>query len=107
MDDANDVLTALQSATGRLLDGVASLSDAAPTQPSLLPGWSRGHVLTHLARNAEGSARLLTWARTGVPSYEYESADARAAEIEAGAGRPAEVLIEDVRQTAAALEEAA
>ena len=107
MDDANDVLTALQSATGRLLDGVASLSDAAATQPSLLPGWSRGHVLTHLARNAEGSTRLLTWARTGVPSYEYESAEARAAAIEAGAGRPAKVLIEDVLRTTAALEEAA
>src|ERR1700690_838635 len=107
MDDANDVLAALESATGRLLDGVASLSDAAATQPSLLPGWSRGHVLTHLARNAEGSTRLLTWARTGVPSYEYESTEARAAEIEAGAGRPVKVLMEDVRRPAAALEEAA
>jgi maleylpyruvate isomerase len=107
MDDANDVLAALESATGRLLDGIASLSDAAARQPSLLPGWSRGHVLTHLARNAEGSTRLLTWARTGVPSYEYESADARGAEIQAGAGRPAPVLIEDVRRTAAALREAA
>jgi maleylpyruvate isomerase len=107
MDDGNDVLAALESATGRLLDGIASLSDGAARQPSLLPGWSRGHVLTHLARNAEGSTRLLTWARTGVPSYEYESADARAAEIEAGAARSAKVLIEDVRRTAAALEEAA
>jgi hypothetical protein len=41
--------------------------------PSLLPGWTRGHVLSHLARNAEGGTRLLGWARTGVPSYEYES----------------------------------
>jgi uncharacterized protein (TIGR03083 family) len=107
MGDADDVLADLKSATRRLLDGMAGLTDEAATQPSLLPGWSRGHVLTHLARNAEGSTRLLTWARTGVPSYEYESAEARAAEIEAGAGRPAEVLIEDVRRTAAALEEAA
>jgi maleylpyruvate isomerase len=107
MDDANNVLADLESATGRLLDEMAGLSDASASQPSLLPGWSRGHVLTHLARNAEGSTRLLTWARTGVPGYEYESAEARAAEIEAGAGRPAEVLIEDVRRTAAALEEAA
>jgi maleylpyruvate isomerase len=107
MDDENNVLADLQSATGRLLDGMAGLSDAAARQPSLLPGWSRGHVLTHLARNAEGSTRLLTWARTGVPGYEYESAEARAAEIEAGAGRPAEVLVEDVRRTAAALEQAA
>jgi maleylpyruvate isomerase len=107
MDDENNVLADLESATRRLLDEMAGLSDAAARQPSLLPGWSRGHVLTHLARNAEGSTRLLTWARTGVPGYEYESAEARAAEIEAGAGRPAEVLIEDVRRTAAALEEAA
>ena len=82
MDDANDLLADLKSATRRLLDGMGRLSDAAARQPSLLPGWSRGHVLTHLARNAEGSTRLLTWARTGVPSYEYESAAARAAEIE-------------------------
>jgi maleylpyruvate isomerase len=107
MDEANEVLAALKSATRRLLDEIAGLSDAAVRQPSLLPGWSRGHVLTHLARNAEGSTRLLTWARTGVPSYEYESAEARAAEIEAGAARPAEVLVEDVRRTAAALEDAA
>ena len=107
MDDPSNVLADLESATRRLLDEMAGLSDAAARQPSLLPGWSRGHVLTHLARNAEGSTRLLTWARTGVPGYEYESAEARAAEIEAGAGRPAEVLIEDVRQTAAALEQAA
>jgi maleylpyruvate isomerase len=107
MDDANNVLADLESATRRLLDKMDGLSDAAARQPSLLPGWSRGHVLTHLARNAEGSTRLLTWARTGVPGYEYESAEARAAEIEAGAGRPAEVLIEDVRRTAATLGEAA
>ena len=107
MGDADDVLADLKSATRRLLDGMAGLTDEAARQPSLLPGWSRGHVLTHLARNAEGSTRLLTWARTGVPSYEYESAEARAAEIEAGAGRPAEVLIEDVRRTAAALQDAA
>jgi maleylpyruvate isomerase len=107
VDDANDLLADLKSATRRLLDGMGRLSDAAARQPSLLPGWSRGHVLTHLARNAEGSTRLLTWARTGVPSYEYESAAARATEIEAGAGRPAGVLAEDVRRTAAALEEAA
>jgi maleylpyruvate isomerase len=107
VDDSNDVLADLKSATRQLLSGMASLTDVAARQPSLLPGWSRGHVLTHLARNAEGSTRLLTWARTGVPSYEYESGDARAAEIGAGAGRPAGVLIEDVRRTAAALEEAA
>jgi maleylpyruvate isomerase len=50
---------------------------------------------------------LLEWARTGVPSYECESLDARSAAIEEGAGRPAATLVEDVRRTAAAFAEAA
>jgi maleylpyruvate isomerase len=57
-------------------------------------------VLTHLARNAEGGTRLLNWARTGVPGYEYESVAARAAEIEQGASRPAAVLVADVCSSA-------
>ena len=32
--------------------------------PSALPGWTRAHVLTHLARNADAMVNLLTWART-------------------------------------------
>jgi maleylpyruvate isomerase len=35
--------------------------------PSALPGWSRAHVLTHVARNADAMINLLTWARTGRP----------------------------------------
>ena len=45
--------------------------------PSLLPGWSRGHVLTHLARNADGAVNLLTWARTGVETPQYVSQEQR------------------------------
>lgn len=100
-------MRALGAATGQLIGAIAGLSDAAVRQPSLLPGWTRGHVLTHLARNAEGGTRLVGWARTGVPSYEYESLDSRAAAIEAGAARPAAVLIDDVRQTAVAFADAA
>jgi maleylpyruvate isomerase len=57
-------------------------------------------VLAHLARNAEGETRLLNWARTGVPSYEYESVAERAATIERDADRPAAVLVADVRSSA-------
>jgi len=104
---AADALRDLNAATGVLAATIGGLTDAAVRAPSLLPGWTRGHVLTHLARNAEGSTRLLGWARTGVPSYEYESMQARAAAIEAGAGRPAAAAIADVRQAAAALGAAA
>ncbi|MFA1546799.1 maleylpyruvate isomerase family mycothiol-dependent enzyme [Actinomadura chokoriensis] len=93
-------LTEITAATQALLATAARLDDADIGAPSLLPGWTRGHVLTHVARNADGGTRLLTWARTGVESYEYPSLDARAAEIEGGANRPAGVLLDDVRQSA-------
>jgi maleylpyruvate isomerase len=60
-------------ATDRLLATVSSLTGDDVAVPSLLPGWTRGHVLTHLARHADGGVNLLTWARTGVPTPQYES----------------------------------
>ncbi|WP_308282573.1 maleylpyruvate isomerase family mycothiol-dependent enzyme [Pseudonocardia nigra] len=68
------------------------MGDEAFRAPSALPGWSRAHVLTHIARNADGMINLLTWARTGVPTPAYASVEQRNADIEAGAGRtPAEI----------------
>lgn len=93
-------LAEITAATRSFLATASRLGDAGVRAPSLLPGWTRGHVLTHVARNADGGTRLLTWARTGVESYEYPSLEARAAEIEAGAGRPARTLLDDVRQSA-------
>lgn len=70
--------------------------------PSRLPGWTRGHVVTHVARNAEALCRLFTWARTGVETPMYPSVAAREADIEAGAARPHREQLDDVRRTAAA-----
>jgi maleylpyruvate isomerase len=94
-------LAEITAATQHLLTNASRLDDDDVRAPSLLPGWTRGHVLTHVARNADGGTRLLTWARTGVESYEYPSMEARAAEIEDGAGRPADVLLDDVRDSSA------
>lgn len=70
--------------------------------PSRLPGWTRGHVVCHVARNAEGLVRLLNWARTGIETPMYPSIQARTADIEAGAGRPLDEQLDDVRHTGAA-----
>ncbi|WP_158548484.1 maleylpyruvate isomerase family mycothiol-dependent enzyme [Blastococcus sp. TF02A-26] len=51
-------------------------------EPSLLPGWTRAHVLAHVAGNADAVTNLLHWARTGVETPMYPSAEARDAEIE-------------------------
>lgn len=105
MASVTATLERLTAATDELLDEISGLGAADVRGPSLLPGWTRAHVLSHLARNAD--ARLLGWARTGVPSYEYESLTMRAADIDAGAAQSAEVLISDVRATAAAFASAA
>jgi maleylpyruvate isomerase len=78
-----------------------------PREPSRLPGWTRGHVVTHVARNAEGLVRLLTWARTGIETPMYPSMEARAADIEAGAGRSLPEQLDDLRRTGAAFAAAA
>ncbi|MEV0622228.1 maleylpyruvate isomerase family mycothiol-dependent enzyme [Nonomuraea sp. NPDC050404] len=99
------VLPALQaelaSATNQLLATAASLSDADIATPSLLPGWTKGHVLTHVARNADSYINLLTWAKTGVRIPQYASYEARAQEIEATAARPAARLLADLADGAA------
>ena len=96
-------LAALGESTDRLHGSISGLDEEQARQPSLLPGWTVGHVLTHLARNAEGMLRLVDWALTGVPSPMYASAEARNADIEAGAGRPASALVEDVHRSSAGL----
>jgi maleylpyruvate isomerase len=91
------LMTDVDQATELLLRRVQGLDDAAMAAPSLLPGWSKGHVLTHLARQADAMTNLLTWARTGVETPAYPSPEHRAQDIEAGAGRPVAEQITDLR----------
>jgi maleylpyruvate isomerase len=75
---------------------VADLADAEVRRASKLPGWSVGHVLTHLARNAEAMCRRIDAAVRSEVIDQYEGGRAgRAAEIEAGANRDAAALRND------------
>jgi maleylpyruvate isomerase len=68
------------------------MGDDAFVAPSALPDWTRAHVLTHLARNADAMVNLLDWARTGVRTPAYASRDQRDTDIAKGAERaPAEI----------------
>jgi maleylpyruvate isomerase len=103
-----DVLLAWVDEGQRALEErLAALDDASVAQPSRLPGWTRGHVLTHVARNADALVNLLTWARTGSPTPMYPSAEARNAGIEAGAARQIAGQRDDVAATARRLMETA
>jgi maleylpyruvate isomerase len=89
----------------RLLADVSDLSDSQVRAASRLSGWSVGHVLTHLARNADAHARRIEGALRGedVPKYPGGAAQ-RENEIEAGASRPVKVIVEDLVATSARLD---
>lgn len=96
----SSTLPAVRTATQLLLSTARGLSDADVRRTSLLPGWSRAHVLSHLASNAEGGARLLEGVASGVPGWEYVDLDSRAADIEAGSHAPVEMLVSRLETTA-------
>ncbi|WP_431783940.1 maleylpyruvate isomerase family mycothiol-dependent enzyme [Streptomyces chumphonensis] len=89
---------ALLAALEKHADGPTG-PDALLTEPSHLPGWTRGHVLAHLARNADALVNVLE----GRPMY--VSAEARDADIERDAPRPLAAQLDDLRATARRLDE--
>lgn len=93
------MLKHLDEVTDKLLERLAPLSDDDVRRPSTLPGWTRGHILTHLARGSEALGNVLR----DLPPY--PSQEKRSADIEAGAGRSADELRADIRATAAGLRE--
>ncbi|MFF1546792.1 maleylpyruvate isomerase family mycothiol-dependent enzyme [Streptomyces sp. NPDC058291] len=94
IDHAHD-LESVREATARLLTAVAALDNASAAEPSRLPGWSRGHVLAHIARNADALVNVLE----GRPMY--ADAQVRDADIERDAPRPPAVQLADLRESAA------
>jgi maleylpyruvate isomerase len=99
--DPLSLMAEVNRATERLIATAAGFDDAAVAAPCALPGWTRGHVLAHVARNADGLRNLLTWARTGVVTPQYAPGQ-READIAAQADRPAAVQLADIRESARA-----
>jgi len=93
---ASGYLKAVAQATEALYEVVEALDPITARGPSLLPGWNRAHVITHLARNADGLVNLLTWAKTGVEHPAYTSRADRDADIEEGSTRPLQLLRADL-----------
>jgi maleylpyruvate isomerase len=72
---------------------VATADEAVVRAPSGLPGWSRGHVITHVANFSEAMTRQVEEALQGRLIEVYDGGrPARDAAIEAGADRPAAEL---------------
>jgi maleylpyruvate isomerase len=94
-----DDLAGMAAAHHRLLTDLGGLRDDDVRAPSLLPDWTVGHVLTHLARNADAFTRMVMAAGGGRAVPMYPSVEARAEGIEAGATRPAHDQVEDLRRS--------
>lgn len=81
-----------------LVEHLLSVEPADPSAPSLLPDWTIGHVLTHIARNAESIGSMLD----GHIQYPH-GRDGRNADIESGSTRSWADLTGDVQATTTAL----
>ena len=79
---------------------IENLSNDDVAADSLLPNWSRGHVITHLANNARGLSNLIDWALTGVQKDMYVSVEQRGIDIEEGAKRPGNEIVADFLEQA-------
>ena len=89
-----------------LVGHVGSLDDEAVARPSRLPGWTVGHLVTHLARNADSHVRRTRASIDGAMVDQYPGgADQREREIEAGAGRSAAALHTDLEEASVRLVE--
>ncbi len=98
-------LRRVRAAQQRFFDVINRLSDDDVTTPSRLPGWTVGHVLSHVARNAESHIRRSEAAMRGEIVDQYPGGFAgRAAEIDDGAARTAKELLADVAVSAERLE---
>lgn len=99
-----DSLVWTSAGTNLLADAIAGLDHASYGEPSGLPCWSRGHLVAHLAANAEAVGNLVHWAATGEETPMYRSPAERAAGIERGSQLGAEELAEWYATSSAALD---
>ena len=86
------LLDLLADANQHLVRTVDALDDSRLSAPSLLPDWTVGHVIAHLALNGEGLAGALNGVAGRVATAMYASQEARDADIAAlGVASPSEL----------------
>ena len=83
--DLSERLLIARRGTAYFAQRLAELSDNDFGGDTLLPGWSRRHVVAHVGYNAAALCRLMDWAVTGVETPMYESVEQRGREISEGA----------------------
>jgi maleylpyruvate isomerase len=91
-------LATLAHSADRFLSTARALADDDVRCACALPGWTRAHLLTHVAQAADSRTGMLRAARAGLTGEQYPSEQARADAIEQGARRPAAIIRADVER---------
>ncbi|OHV44494.1 maleylpyruvate isomerase [Pseudofrankia sp. BMG5.36] len=97
----HDLLAGASTGHRRLLALASAAEDQVIARPSLLSGWTVGHVLSHLAQGADTHTRLFEAAAAGLGLDLDPDVD-----LDVAAGRPAAVIRDDLARAIAALERA-
>lgn len=84
---------------------ISVMDDGQFDRATELPGWTRKHLVAHLALNAQAIGNLMTWAGTGQVTPMYTSKEQREADIQEGARLGASELVEQFDRTARVLRE--
>ena len=103
----SDNLVLLAHETSLLMATAAGLNGETVRAASICVGWTRAHVLSHIARNADALGNLASWAITGTPVAMYKSPQARDADIASGSTRSAQEIYADLQASAARFASAA
>ncbi|MBT2565847.1 maleylpyruvate isomerase family mycothiol-dependent enzyme [Arthrobacter sp. ISL-85] len=92
-----DLLSGIHQAADAVTSDVSKLTDEDVKAPSALPGWTRGHVLAHVAGISNAMARQLEYAARGETIELYDGGmDGRNRAIDMAAGHDAATHREDV-----------
>lgn len=82
------------------LDDLVARDALDVTAPSRLPGWTKGHVITHVTNSGDGHALILEAAAEDRVGHQYpHGVEGRAADIEAGADRPPAEQVDALRRS--------
>jgi maleylpyruvate isomerase len=105
IDGVAEYAAGTRASQAGLVGALGGLRDDQVRRPSRLPGWSVGHVLTHIARNADSVVRRLAGARRDEIVDQYVGGrEGRELEIAEGAGRSAAELVDDIARTSAGVD---
>lgn len=105
--ELDTALAGCRAAHRQLLDALGHVDDARVGAATALPGWTVGHLLTHLARNADSFTGMFAAAARGEVGQQYPGGAAqRNGDIELGSTRAGAELVADVTRSIHALEQA-